>query len=84
MRFLVPSQRLLGGSRVVTSKGVEGVLGVLMDESNEVLKRAITVVVDEVTGTSLLELDGRETGDTEASRRGDVVFGSLHLSTEQK
>ena len=82
VRVLIPSQRLLSGSRVVTGRGVEWVLGVLMDESNEVLERPITVVVDKVTGTSLLKLDSWETGDTETSGRGDIVFSSLHLGTE--
>lgn len=81
MGFLAPSQRLL--SRVVISRGVERVLGILMDEGNKMLERAIAVVVNEVTGTSLLELDSRETGDAETSRRGNIVFGSLHLGTEQ-
>ena len=54
-----------------------------MDEGNEVLERAVTVVVDEVSGASLFELDGRETGDAERSGWRNIVFGSLHLSTEQ-
>jgi len=82
MRSLL-GQWLLGWRRRVFGGGVERVLCVLVDEGNEVLERAITIVVDEVTGASFLELNGRETGDTERRRWGNVVVNSFHLSTEQ-
>lgn len=83
MGVLSPTQWLLGGISLIRKRGVERVLGVLMNESDEVLERAIAVIVDEVTGTSFLKLDSWETGDTETGRRGDIVFSGLHLGTGQ-
>ena len=69
-----PQSKALGRGGVATGRGLEWVFGVLVDESNEVLERAGTIVVDEFAGSSLLELDGWETGDAERSRRGNVVL----------
>ena len=64
-----------GGFRRICERGlgrllddlgeVQGVLGVLFNESNQALIRAVTLVVDEVTGTGGLELESREASDTE-------------------
>lgn len=59
--------------------GLQGVLGVLLDESNQALQRAVTVVVNELTSASLLELQRREPGDLEVNGRWEVVLSSLHL-----
>jgi hypothetical protein len=83
MGFLSLDQWLLGWGGVIGGRSFKRVLGVLVDEGNEVIERAVTIVVDKFAGASLLELDGRETGDAERSRWGNVVVRSLHLGTEK-
>ena len=73
-RLLDDCRRRAGGGTRVKRVG-----GVRLNELNERLERTVTLVVDELAGTGLLELDRRETRDLERRRRGQVVLGSLHL-----
>jgi len=57
----------------------EAVLRVVLDELDERLERAVTLVLDKLLGTSGLELESREASDLEASRLGEVVGGGVHL-----
>lgn len=59
----------------------ERVLGVLLNEGNQALQRAVTFIVDEVTRTSGLELDGRETLDTEGNADWEIILGCLKFGT---
>ena len=73
---------LLCGCRVAKRNlGVKGVLGIFLDEGDEVLERTVTVVVNEVASASGLELERREAGDAEGHAWGEIVLGRLHLGT---
>lgn len=59
--------------------GLEGVLGLLLDESDEALERAVTIVVDELARAGRLELESWEAGDTEGNGCGEVILLCLDL-----
>ncbi len=61
----------------------ERVLGVLLNEGNQGLERAVTLVVDEFFRASRLELDGGETGDAEGNGRRKVVLLGFHFGNDE-
>jgi hypothetical protein len=65
----------LGDSKVI--------FGVFGEEFNERFKAAVTFVVNELPGTSGLELEGRESFDLEGGISGNIVISSVHLSTRR-
>jgi len=58
--------------------------GVLLEEGDEALERAVTLVVNPLLGAGGLELEGREAGDTEGNGRREVVLGDIELGTKGK
>ena len=73
---------LLSGRLVAESNvGVKRVLRVLLNKRDEALKGAVTIVVNEVAGTGLLELERGEARDAEGNGGREIVLGRLHLGT---
>lgn len=62
---------------------VERVLGVLLDEGDEALQGAVTLVVNELLGAGGLELESGEAGNAEGDSRGEVVFRDFELGTRR-
>ena len=71
---------VFGGFR----SGLERVLRVLLNECNKALQRAVALVVDPLTGSRRLKLEGREAGDAEGNGRRQIVFWGIHLGTDAK
>ena len=57
------------------------ILGVLGNELEKRFKAAVTLVINELLGTSGLELESRESGDLEGGVGGNIVLSGIHLST---
>jgi hypothetical protein len=61
--------------------GAECVLSVLLYKRDKALERTVTLVIDEVTAASGLELERGEALDAERYRGRQIVLLSLHLGT---
>lgn len=59
----------------------KAVLGVGLEERNEVLERTVALIVDELFGASRLELESGESADTEGDGGGKVVLRNLEFGT---
>lgn len=63
---------------------LQSVFGVLLDEGDKALQRAVTLVVDEFASTSWLELDGGEARYTEGKRGGKIILLGLDFGTADR